>query len=37
MDEGFRRLCDETALRREKIIVMGRHREGILSFEEGLG
>ncbi len=36
MANEIRRLFDETALSKEKIIVMGGHREGIISFGKDL-
>jgi hypothetical protein len=36
MAKEIKRLFDETALSREKIIVMGGHREGIISFGKDL-
>jgi len=36
MANEIKRLFDETALSREKIIVMGGHREGIISFGKDL-
>ena len=36
MANEIKRLFDETALNKEKILVMGGHREGIISFGKDL-
>lgn len=36
MAEGIKRLFKETNVKNKKILVMGRHKEGIISFGKDL-